>query len=125
MLRAEGRTGAFERIQREVRRLIRVFDEKPFVVTCRGDGCDSDATRGSLSQGGVRPIWWCEDCDPSEFGASPSKLYMVESFADAVDYISVWCGDNREPLRILIRELAQAKGLPARVGEQQARMFFA
>jgi hypothetical protein len=37
----------------------------------------------------------------------------------------VVCGGRKQALRVLIRELARAKGLPDRVTEPDARYFFA
>jgi hypothetical protein len=83
------------------------------------------ATRCSLSRGAVRPLLcWCDDCDPYELGASAGKLRIVTSYGDALQYVHTYCRGEKPALRTLIRQLAEAKGLPERVGEQQAQDFF-
>jgi len=41
------------------------------------------------------------------------------------DAVLTYCGGRKEDLRFLIKELAQARGLPTRVGPAQAAEFFA
>jgi hypothetical protein len=124
MLREERATGNFANVQTELRRLIRLFDEIPIVVPCVGDDCENIATRGTVYRGAVFSRWWCDSCDAYSAGASTGKLYVVRSFGDAVGYVSMVCEARKQALRVLIKELAKAKGLPTRVGEQQAQDFF-
>jgi len=48
----------------------------------------------------------------------------LTGFSDLLQRID-WCvGGNRRLKRLLVRQLAEAKGLPKRVGEAQALEFF-
>ncbi len=49
---------------------------------------------------------------------------MVIPYTQALDHIRDYCGGRKGDLNYLIRLLAEAKGLPKRVGEKQARSFF-
>jgi hypothetical protein len=124
MVHAEPETEQFLAAQEAVRELIRRFDEKPFVVRCQHRDCPNLATGGSVYRGTPHPHWLCDGCDPYELGASPGKLEIVRSYADAALFVGTYCRGDKDFLRILIRALAQAKGLPQRVGEAQAAAFF-
>jgi hypothetical protein len=124
MLGQEGATGQLSAARREAARLIRRFDQKPFIEPCRAPGCGNVATRGSVYVGSVRLVWWCESCAPDQLGASPSKLSIIRTYLDAVSYVNMCCGGNKQALKVLIKELDRAKGLPERVSEPQAVAFF-
>jgi hypothetical protein len=124
MLGKEGATGALRQAQQEAGRLVRVFDRKPILEPCRAPGCGNVATRASVYRGSVWPAWWCDTCDPDQLGASPGKLDIIRTYLDAVTYVNVCCSGRRQALRVIIKELARAKGLPERVGETQAVTFF-
>jgi hypothetical protein len=124
MLREERATGNFASVQTELRRLIRLFDDKPILVPCLGADCENIATRGTVYWGGAHFSWWCDDCDPCQLGASRGKLSIVQSFAHVIHHVGTNCKGEKPILRALIRRLAQAKGLAERVGEKQARDFF-
>jgi hypothetical protein len=125
MLGVELPTAFLRQVQQELRRLIKVYNDKPIVVPCQAPDCGSTATRGSVSRGAVWPRFWCDECDPYQLGASSGKLQIVRSFEDAICYVNMFCEGRKDMMRILIKELARAKGLPTRVGEQQAEKFFA
>jgi uncharacterized protein (DUF3820 family) len=125
VLRVEFPTAHLLQVRQELMRLIKIFNLKPIVVPCRGEGCEETATRGSVCRGAVWPSFWCDGCDPYQLGASSGKLRIVRFFGDAIDHVNTCCGARKEALRILIKELARARGLPTRVGEQQAEQFFA
>jgi hypothetical protein len=106
----------------EVVRLIRILDAKPVLVPCRG--CGGRATRFSLYEGSVRPRWWCDQCDPGEECPSPAKVHTVRTYLGGAHYVGSYCGGRKRDLALLIKELARAKGLPDRVGENDAMGFF-
>jgi hypothetical protein len=124
MLGENGATGALRQAQQEAARLVRLLDQKPFIEPCRAPGCGNVATRGSVYRGGVWPAWWCDTCDPDQLGASPGKLDIIQTYGDALSYVNMCCGGRKQALRVLIKALAQAKGLPERVSETQAVAFF-
>jgi hypothetical protein len=110
--------------QQKIRRLIRAFDQRPFIKRCQGTGCRKRATRCSVHQGSTQLLSWCDECDPYELGASPGKLHAIEKYFDVVNYVSMFCNGRKAAMEMLVRELARAKGLPKRVGEDEAIAFF-
>jgi hypothetical protein len=124
VLGQEAATGKFREVQRELRRLIQAFDRKPILRTCANPGCGSPATRATVYRGGVQLRWWCDGCDPAQMCPSPGKLVLLRCFSDAVRYVGDWCNGREADLAVLIKEMAQARGLPKRAGETQAVAFF-
>src|SRR5262249_18364207 len=123
ILGKEEATGRLAEARQEVIWLIRLFDERPIIEPCSGR-CGGRATRCSLHQGGLRPRWWCDGCDASASTFTPGKLVIVRTYRDAVRYVNAFCGGRKQDLKVLVKELARAKGLPRRVGEAQAAAFF-
>ena len=116
-----------KRAQDEARRLIARFNSKPLVKDCFGEpGAHHKATRCTVyGKNVMAPRWWCDTCDPYQSGANAGKLQAVASYEDALDHVGFWCGGHSADYKSLIKALAQAKGLPAHVGEKQAAAFFA
>jgi len=113
------------RVVNEAQRLIKIFDSKPCQTECYGKDCSKSATYCTVYKSNVyTPYWWCEDCDPYEQGADEGKLQVVGTYQDAINHCSMYC-TTRDAIKDLIKTLAQAKGLPNRVGEAQAERFFA
>lgn len=123
MLRVEAPTAQLAAAQQSVRRLIERFDEKPIIEPCSGK-CGKPATCCTVYHGSVTPRWWCDDCDPSESTFTRRKLTIVRRYGDAVWHVGESCNSRKQDLKLIIRELARAKGLPDRVGEEQAAAFF-
>jgi hypothetical protein len=103
--------------------LAKKFKEKPFVVPCDGK-CGELATRGTAYAGSPSLMFWCDDCSPTQSGASGSKLTEVRTIGDVLRHIRHTANGHRGFSRAIVRELAEAKGLPTRVGEKQALAFF-
>lgn len=110
--------------------LIEIFDAKPYLKSCRGLDCSRSATRVSLYYRRFQPFYWCQQCRPTGQGAAGSKLEIIRSYRDALDYAKAGGGMARlrtEPAakrKKLIRELAVAKGLRDPGGEREIREFF-
>jgi len=117
-------TGMLAEAREEVCRLIQIFNEKPIVERCLGMDCTKCATRATVYQGAMRPHWWCEKCNPYSLGAFDGKLMIIGSYEHAICYVSMFCRGCKYASKSLIRGLAQGKGLPERVGENQAAAFF-
>lgn len=111
-------------VVREARRLIDIFDSKPFVVKCQGQGCDRPATRCVVYVRNLQPTFRCDHCSPYSSGAAAGKLSEIESYRAAHDYVGSGCRRAKKDLQVLVRYIASAKGLPKRVGKQQMRLFF-
>jgi len=57
-------------------------------------------------------------------GILKGRTHFVITYTQALDHIPNYCGGRKGDLNYLIHLLAEAKGLPKRVGEKQARSFF-
>jgi hypothetical protein len=65
-------------------------------------------------------VWWCDLYET----CSPGKLEIIRTYFDVVCYAKAFLAGRKQSLKVLIRQLAQAKGLPGRAGPDQARAFF-
>jgi hypothetical protein len=112
-------------IAKEFQRLIKVFDKKPMTAPCVE--CGSTATRATGYAGSPALFFWCESCDPRRSGASvadPSKLGLVRTFKNATRHIDDTLNGKNTAKAKIVRQLALAKGLPKRAGEDAALAFF-
>ena len=103
--------------------LGKTFAAKPFTKRCDG-GCGKLATRGTAYGGSPDLMFWCNHCSPTQNGASGSKLTVVRTIGDVLRHIGRTADGNRAYSRTIVRQLAEAKGLPTRVGEKHALAFF-
>jgi hypothetical protein len=99
------------------------FKVKPFTVPCDG-GCGDTATRASAYRNSPSLMFWCDDCNPTQSGASSAKLTIVRTIGEALRHIGYTAEGNRDWSRKIVRALAEGKGLPQRVGEKAALAFF-
>ena len=101
----------------EARRLIGLFNAKPFTQKC--SQCERPATRSTMFKDSPRLVFWCDHCDPCSAGASRHDLSEIRNYLDVRQV------GRRDDAKYLIRELAQAKGLPSRVTQAAIAAFFA
>jgi hypothetical protein len=99
----------------------RDFDDKPFTENCHGK-CGRKATCASSAWGSSLLFFWCDECDPSCTGARLVRTICTVS--ELLEHVDLTAYGNRSLKRQLVRQLAEAKGLPERVGEAQALEFF-
>jgi hypothetical protein len=125
MLLLQGASSPMARAREEVRHLLDVFDQKPILEACCGEGCHNRATRCTVPRRGLSVFWWCHRCDEYALGASPGKLEVIRSYLQAISYVHAFCDGRKSALQCLIRALAEARGLPQRFGDKQAIAFFA
>ena len=118
-------SGPLLALKNEALKLMKKFDAKPFNQVCHGRTCNLGATRATVYGNSLAPYWWCASCDPYESGANQGKLQVVRTYAGALNHVELYCSGRKSDYVDLIRYLAKAKGLPARVGEKQAQLFFA
>ena len=112
--------GQLIQVRKEVLRLIKVFDSKPFILKCFG--CKRrPATRFSLAIPNSSPYWWCDVCSPRSMGCD-GLLTVGKTYQVALQYAERYL--RKGHTKSLIRVLAEAKGLPKRVGETQSVNFF-
>jgi hypothetical protein len=107
---------------KEFKRLIDLYDKKPFVEKC--SRCPKTATRTSVYINNYDPLFWCESCDPYGTGATSGKLSIVRTYLEALAHLRRGDINTRDWKRNLIRRIAEGKGLPKRVGAVQALHFF-
>jgi hypothetical protein len=118
-------TGALLELKSEALKLMKKFDAKPFNQVCHSRTCRLGATRATVYGDSLVPYWWCANCDPYGSGANAGKLQIVRTYADALSHVEFYCSGHKSDYGKLIRDLAEAKGLPVRVGEKKAQFFFA
>jgi len=124
MLAQRATTDPLAEACKEAKRLLRVFDRKPFLRDCSHEGCANKATRITVYVQSILSQFWCDDCDPYSEGANAGKLQVISTYGQAIEYVNLWCQGRKSDLKGLIRDMARAKGLPERVGAQQATAFF-
>jgi hypothetical protein len=61
---------------------------------------------------------------PYQLNALPGRIQMIEIYMDALTHVGNYCKGRKSDYRFLILALAQAKGLPKRVGEAAVQQFF-
>lgn len=125
LLLSESSTGTRERLRAEAERLVTTFNRRAFVVHCVGNGCNRQATRCTLYKSGVNsPWWWCDECDPWQYGAGQLQIQIVRTYQDVLDF-SDSIGDTTTA-QDLVMALAEAKGLIlwSRLSELKADLFF-
>ena len=117
-------TGPLVELNEEFRKLVKKFDQKPVQRKCMGCECSAPASYITLYQDNLMPYWWCDNCDFEQMGASAWKVQTISSYFGAISHVLQYCGDVPDDFKELITAMAQAKGLPTRVGEPQAAAFF-
>ena len=69
-------------------------------------------------------MFWCDECNPHNSGATSGKLHIVKTVRDALAHIDSSVSGNKKLWKsYIIRELAEGKGLPKRVGRKQLLSF--
>lgn len=117
-------SGAMLAVQAEAKRLISKFDSKPILVPCFK--CKSAASYFSCYSNNASALYaWCKSCDPYSQAANQGKLTNVRTFAEAMRFIQFSCGDTKGERNNIVKRMAEAKGLPRRVGDAQVDAFFA
>jgi hypothetical protein len=101
---------------------MREFDAKPFTEKCHS--CGKLATRASTYRNNPSLMFWCDECPPHSSGAEKEKVQAVTSIREVLQHIDWTADGHRAWKRKIVRELAEGKGLPKKVGEKQALAFF-
>lgn len=116
--------GLLRKAVREAKRLITVFDSKPFVDTCCHPGCDNVATRYTV-HGRNLDLWpWCDECDPYGGGACRGKLQEIRTYHDALAHVFTYCGGCKDDFAYLMQGLAKAKGIEGNLTQMRLRLLF-
>jgi len=106
-------------IRKEVKRLIKIFDSKPFTGSCYE--CGKKATRFSLSAPSSSPYWWCDKCNPYNI-LGDDNMSVGKTYRKLAQYARRYL--EREDASRLIRKIAKAKGLPKDATIEQIGEFF-
>ena len=106
----------------EIRRLIEIFDAKPFKVPCAT--CGGEASLVSLYANSVQAQYWCKSCAPIGSQTTGGKLKFIQAYMEVAAFVHLYCGGRKADLSTLIRKLGRAKGLPLRIRAFQAEWFF-
>ncbi|GAB7536949.1 hypothetical protein [Burkholderia sp. 3C] len=110
-------------LQADLERLIVKFDAKPLSKVCHH--CTSRATLVTGYWNNDSVLYpWCNKCDPYLAGAHEGKLVKLRTYRDALRHVELACGGTQAGYDRVVRAFAEAKGLPARVGEAAAKAFF-
>ena len=104
-----------------LRQHIAKLDGRPFVTSCQT--CGKAATRATAYAGDCELMFWCDRCDPHGAGAIRGKLHGVRTYGDALRHIQYTADGHKGYMKRIVRSLAEAKGLPKRVGEATAQSF--
>jgi hypothetical protein len=102
-------------------RLTQEFDDKPFTEDCREE-CGRKATRATACRDSSGLYFWCDECDPFSTGAR--QVAVIYTLSELLRHVDSNADGNRALKRRIVRRLAEAKGLPKRVGEEAALDFF-
>jgi hypothetical protein len=102
-------------------RHTRDFDNKAFSEDCHRK-CGRKATCATVCGDSSWLYFWCDECDPLSTGAR--RVRIIYTLSQLLQHVDLSAGGTRALKRRLVRQLAEAKGLPKRVGEKQALEFF-
>lgn len=116
-------SGPLLAMKAEAKKLVKAFEAKPYTAKCFN--CGQSASRLSVYGNNIDPMWWCHNCDPYSQGANQGKLQIFETYTAALRHVDFFCAGKKSDYRSLVKSMAKAKGLPARVGETQLQNFFA
>jgi len=117
--------GALKKICEEIKRLIRIFDSKPFTKQCGGHNCHNLATRCTAYEDNFTALkWWCDNCDPYQSGVHPGALHIIRTYEDVLRYVNSVCRDRKTDYEAFIKKLAQEKGLPRRANKSDINKCF-
>ena len=113
-----------KRKRKEAYRLINIFDKKNITRKCSTHGCNNVAARGLLFSRVISDqAWLCECClnEPKE----PLRWYKeINSYIGALWHVADFCGGKASNYQLVIKYLAEAKGLPTRINDDDAIAFF-
>jgi hypothetical protein len=111
------------RAGKDLRRLEKIFDEKPLTAKC--DGCSGKAIGVSGYQGGDMLYFWCAECNPTSSGAEARKLrYPINTYREVLAHVDLTRG-GASIKKAIVRNLAEAKGLTKPLNKKKLESFFA
>lgn len=110
--------------KKQVNRLINIFDKKPTMCKCNTIGCNNTAENAIFFSSVVsNHKWLCNEC----LGGKHSTLgryKIVRTYRNALSYVEKNCKNAGSNYELIIKYLAEAKGLPSRFTETDESSFF-
>ena len=108
----------------QAKKLIAIFDSKPFTRKCGHKSCESISShhlfipKDNLSGHAFR----CKQCAPNPKTYIPG-FQVISSYEESLKHVELYC-NNKSNLKKIIKILAEAKGLPRNAREKQILEFF-
>lgn len=115
--------GELLRTKEDIERLIITFDSMPFKRKCFARNCKNQATRVSLVSRDSNLYYWCDECDIKKEAGLQCEPTVIKTYMGAVNFLHLYRATKSE-FRLMIVELANAKGLPERKTEKALQRFF-
>ena len=114
--------GDMPEVRQDFLRLIFMFDRKKLIPLC--PNCNEPAELLAFYKGTHFHEPWCGNCIP--FWMRDHEMFM-DIFCDyfsALEYVDDFCRGDRFFYKMIIRNIAKAKGLPNSFGTAEAAEFF-
>jgi len=117
-------SGDLATTQKQVSKLIRKFDKKPFIgKSCSSSNCNNSATKFTICKSNLNPHWWCNSCEPIHADITSEQLQSPVGYKSAIKHIDLYCNENISAYKTVIQMIAEAKGLSS-ITELKMIMFF-
>ena len=122
MFRQEDPCRTMSEVRLVARRLIDIFDTKPFICPCRRWNCANQATHCFVHAPKVELIFLCDKCDnsipvptdpldPNYYPAPPRC--NLRTYANSIYYVERFIRPRKDNLKQIMLDMASAKGLPS------------
>ena len=123
----QDRYPGFEWLDEYIAKRIGVFDRKPFNnAKCAGKvnglPCTRPVTLATCYATHSMPAFWCDECDPTQLGATVAKLTTVRTYNEALTHARC-CNGPMTAQRDIIKNMAIAKGLKKPFTEKKIFRF--
>lgn len=114
--------GDMPEVRQDFLRLIELFDQKKFTRHCRA--CNEPAKLLAFYKSTLFHEPWCGTCIPHWMIDHDQKWVTFCDYISALDYVDDFCHGEKIFYRMIIRNIAVAKGLPNILGVDEAMEFF-
>ena len=110
--------------EEEIPHLMNLFDSKPILKKCFKKDCNNMPTRFAINEYNGAVCCFCDSCKIDNEGGTYSWSNPIHTYNEALNYARYHGGNTKTSFKYLITKMAEAKGLPKRVGEKEAMRFF-
>jgi hypothetical protein len=115
--------GDMPEVRQDFLRLIALFDQKSLLPMCRN--CNEPAKLLAFYKGTLFFEPWCGTCIPHWMISQECRFDTFCDYMSALEYVDDFCHGEKFFYRMVIRNIAKAKGLPDKIGPREAVDFFA